>query len=95
HTKNILMNEDDRALITDFGISKQIKDTTTSSSNMRDYPTLNGVLKKLERLLTEETVEFITNKTDQQPLEYSKDDNILDECDDCCAEYRNATDKLA
>ncbi|RIB26154.1 kinase-like domain-containing protein, partial [Gigaspora rosea] len=32
--KNILMNNDGRALITDFGISKQIKDTSTSSSNM-------------------------------------------------------------
>ncbi|RIB26151.1 kinase-like domain-containing protein [Gigaspora rosea] len=34
HAKNILMNNDGRALITNFGISKQIKDTTTSSSNM-------------------------------------------------------------
>ncbi|RIB06993.1 hypothetical protein C2G38_2046366 [Gigaspora rosea] len=162
--KNILMN-DGRALITDFGISKQIKDTTTSSTNtggvaayiepqyypsnkkpnknnqifivwafcfgkltsgVRPFydlpdpqiillignnkrekpvvntpsnyvnlykkcwssdsnrrPTLNYILMEIDRSLAETTIDLITNKIDQQLLEYLEDDN-LNVYDDHC-----------
>ncbi|KAF0432485.1 kinase-like protein [Gigaspora margarita] len=171
HAKNILIN-DGRALITDFGISKQIRDTTTSSSNtggvaayiepqcflksnnkpdkksdiysmgvlfweltsgVRPFhnlldpqiiilisrkkrektvvntpsnyvnlykkcwstdpnrrPILNDILRKLEKLLVETTIEFITNEVNQQPLEYPEEDNNLYENYEHCTECENA-----
>ncbi|KAF0479088.1 glycosyltransferase family 2 protein [Gigaspora margarita] len=173
HAKNILMNNG-RALITDFGISKQIKDTTTSSSNtggvaayiepqyylsnkkpdkksdiyslgvlfweltsgVRPFydlpdpqiilliginkreksvvntpsnyvnlyrkcwssdsnrrPTLNYILMEIDRSLAETTID-ITNKVDQQLLEYPDEDDNLNIYDDCCTECENATETL-
>ncbi|CAG8721458.1 3926_t:CDS:2, partial [Gigaspora rosea] len=37
------------------------------------------------------TIDFITNKIEQQQLEYSDEDDNLNE-DDCCAECENTTD---
>ncbi|CAG8614665.1 7652_t:CDS:2, partial [Gigaspora rosea] len=46
---------------------------------------------KIDKLLTETTIDFITNKIDQQQFEYPDEDDNLNE-DDCCAECENTTD---
>ncbi|CAG8830675.1 21678_t:CDS:2, partial [Gigaspora rosea] len=62
----------------------------SSDSNQR--PTLNYILMKIDRLLAETTINFITNKIDQQPLEYPDEDDNLNVYDDCCTECENVTE---